>query len=135
MLLSVVSFLAAGCKFDTTAKTVPAEGVVTLDGQTVENAVVIFAAEVGSINATAVTGKDGRFELRSFEHKPGAIPGSYKVSVNKTSVKPASSKQGESDVTVSYGLPEKYASLARSGLKESISDQGNKDIKIELKSK
>jgi hypothetical protein len=121
--------------------TVPAEGVVTLDGKPVPNAAVSFIANSGDYHATAVTDASGKFSLKAFDEKTGAVPGSYKVEVNQTLVSGASegtenSEGGEAPpVTVSFGLPEKYATITTSGLTYTIPEGGARDIRLELKSK
>ena len=115
--------------------TVPAEGKVTLDGEAVTDATVIFIADVGSYNATSNTDKNGFFKMKAFEEKSGAVPGSYKVEVSKTIVESTGNKGGEGGANVKYGLPKKYSSMITSGLTINLSDKGDKDIKFELKSK
>lgn len=127
--------LIAGCVADNLPRTVPAEGIVTLDGVPVADATVLFITETGNNSASGVSNKDGKFELRVFEEKKGAVPGAYKVTVNKTIVEPASERKGETEVKIKYGLPVKYSDLTKSGLTHTLSDQGDKNIKIELKSK
>lgn len=134
-LICVALVFFVGCATDDSPKTVPAEGIVTLDGTPVEGASVIFIATQGSNNATAVTDKDGKFRANAFEHKSGAVPGDYKVTINKTDLKPASEKAGETNVTVSYGLPEHYSTVSKSGLSIQLGESGNKDIKFELTAK
>jgi hypothetical protein len=127
--------LLAGCVTDNLPKTVPAEGMVTLDGEPVSDATVLFITDTGNNSASGVSNKDGKFELKVFEEKKGAVPGAYKVTVNKTIVEPSSEKNGESEVNIKYGLPVHYSDLTKSGLTYTLSDQGDKNIKIELKSK
>ena len=115
--------------------TVPCEGIVTLDGTPVSEAAVIFIAETGTYNASGVTDKDGKFKLKAFDEKPGAVPGPYKVEITKTIVKQANTKSGEAGATVEYGLPIKYASMGTSGLAFKLTDKGDTDIKFALKSK
>jgi hypothetical protein len=132
--LSLVTFL--GCNSGPERPpTVPCEGIVTLDGSPVSEAAVIFIADKGNYNASGVTDKNGNFKLKAFEEKAGAVPGSYKVEITKTIVEQASTKAGESGANVRYGIPVKYASMATSGFAIKLSDQGDKDIKFELKSK
>jgi hypothetical protein len=133
-ILGIVGLLA-GCTTDNLPKTVPAEGIVTLDGAPVSDATVLFITETGNNSASGVSNKDGKFELRVFEEKKGAIPGAYKVTVSKTIVEPASERAGETSVNVKYGLPVRYSDLTKSGLTHSLGEQGDKNIKIELKSK
>lgn len=116
-------------------ETVTAKGVVTLDGNPVDQASVVFIAESGNYHATGVTDSSGRFSLKAFAEKDGAVPGSYKVEVNKTVVTPAGSGGDEEAVNVQYGVPPKYATSSSSGLSVTIPKTGATDIKLELKSK
>jgi len=115
--------------------TVPAEGVVTLDGAPVADATITFIADVGTYNASAVTDKTGKFAMKAFEEKSGAVAGSYKVSINKTIVESRDGRQGESDVNLKQGLPMKYSNFLTSGITIKLADAGDKNIKYELKSK
>lgn len=115
--------------------TVPAEGTVTLDGAPVADATITFIADVGTYNASAVTDKDGKFAMKAFEEKKGAVPGAYKVAINKTIVEARDGKQGESDVNLTQGLPMKYSNFLTSGLAIQLGTSGDKNIKYELTSK
>ena len=142
VLVSLLVFLVvavSGCGPSATGDlpaTVPAEGVVTLDGSPVDGATVTFLADAGSHHATATTDASGKFALRAFSEKSGAVAGSYKVEVNKTIVSDGSSGggDGESEVVVSFGLPHKYASITTSELTCVIPEAGATDIKLELTS-
>ena len=115
--------------------TVPAEGVVTLDGAPVADATITFIADVGTYNASAVTDKEGKFAMKAFEEKKGAVAGSYKVSINKTIVESREGGKGESDVNLKQGLPMKYSNFLTSDLTIKLGEAGDKSIKYELKSK
>lgn len=134
-LLTLLVGTLLGCSRDDSPKTVPAEGIVTLDGAPVEGAAVIFVANQGSNNASGVTDKEGKFKANAFDHKTGAVPGSYKVIINKTNAKPASDNAGETNVTLSYGVPQKYSVITTSGLTLELGTEGNKVIQFDLKSK
>ena len=132
--LSSVTF--TGC--DTGPKlppTVPAEGIVTLDGTPISDVTIIFIAEKGTFNATAVSDKSGKFAMKAFEQKSGAVVGSYKVELNKTVVETKGTNGGETDVNMTYGLPMKYASFTTSGVTITLPESGKKDIKFDLVSK
>lgn len=129
-----MTVLAIGCKSDNLPKTVPAEGIVTLDGNAVEGATVIFIANQGTYNATGTSDKAGKFEMNAFDTKPGAVPGSYKVEISKT-VMETGKETGETQVNLKFGLPKKYSTFTTSGLTQTVDEQGNKDIKFELHSK
>ncbi|MHB8900411.1 MAG: transthyretin-like family protein [Thermoguttaceae bacterium] len=117
--------------------TVDASGVVTLDGTPVEGASVMFIADSGTNHATGTTDDSGRFSLKAFPEKDGAVPGSYKVEVNKTvlSDQTDAGEGGEATVNIQFGLPQKYATFVTSGLTATIPEEGTSDLKIELTSK
>jgi hypothetical protein len=121
-------------------KTVPASGVVTLDGKPVDGAQVVLVPPDGAANgAFGVTDSSGHFSLRAYEQKDGAIPGEYKVQVSKTiQVKGEGTKgslDGGDPVRFEYGVPAKYTGYKTSGLSVTIPDAGNRDIKLALSSK
>ena len=115
--------------------TVPAEGIVMLDGAPVADATITFIADAGAYNASSVTDKEGKFAMKAFDEKKGAVAGSYKIAINKTIVESRSGKQGESDVNLKQGLPMKYSNFLTSGLTIKLGETGDRNIKYELKSK
>jgi hypothetical protein len=130
----------AGCGSDTShlPATVPAAGIVTLDGKPVPNAAVSFVAETGTYHATALTDASGKFQLRAFQEKEGAVPGPYKVEVNQTVLGGGQDAGTDGELTglqVNFGLPQKYATVSTSGLTYTIPEGGQTDIKLELTSK
>ncbi|GIW98796.1 MAG: hypothetical protein KatS3mg111_2129 [Pirellulaceae bacterium] len=134
---ALISLVGCGPDLSHLPKTVTAEGVVTLDGQPVEGASVNFVSESTSYHASGVTDSNGHFSLRAFEEKPGAVPGEYRVTVNKTLVSETGGGEDENsigEVNVQYGLPKKYAALGTSGLSATIPEEGTTDLKIELTS-
>lgn len=130
------AWLGCGSAGSHLPKTVPATGVVTLDGKPVDGAqVVIVPAGDGKNGANAVTDASGRFALRAYPEKDGAIPGDYKVQVSKTvEVKLPGKLDGGDAVRFDYGVPGKYTTADKSGLKVTIPEAGIKDIKLELTS-
>jgi len=116
-------------------KTVPAEGVITLDGEKVSEATILLIADKGSINADAVSDKDGKFKLKAFAEKGGAVPGSYRVLISKTINEAGVGKNGESGVNLKYGLPKKYSDVMTSGLTYTLGQDGDKNMKFDLVTK
>jgi hypothetical protein len=121
-------------------KTVPASGVVTLDGKPLDGAQVILVPDgPAATGAFGTTDSSGRFSLRAYDEKEGAIPGSYKVQVSKTiEVKlegPAGSLDGGDPVRFDYAVPAKYTGAQTSGLTATIPDAGTTDLRFELTSK
>jgi len=127
----------AGCKSGPDLPpTVPVEGILTLDGQPVAEATIIFIADQGVYNATGTTDSEGKFEMSAFQEKKGVVVGSYKVEMNKTIVEPRpGGREGESDVNLKLGLPTRYNTFTTSGITINVTDAGQKDVKFELKSK
>jgi hypothetical protein len=118
-------------------KTVKADGVILMDGAPIADATITFIADTGNYHATATSDKDGKFSLRAFPEKTGAVPGSYKVEVNKTLVTGNGTSTGDEPavLNVGFGLPEKYASMVTSGLTGTVPESGTSDLKIELSAK
>jgi hypothetical protein len=113
--------------------TVPAEGIVKVDGSPVEGATVTFISETTSYHAT------GKFSLNAFTEKKGAVPGKYKVEINKTVISGKSAENSEggdgATTSVTYGLPKKYASIGSSGLTGEVPEKGTTELSFDLSSK
>jgi hypothetical protein len=119
-------------------KTVPAAGVVTLDGQPVDGAQVVFvpANEGTTTGAYGTTNASGHFSVRAFDEKEGAIPGEYKIQVSKTKeVKLPGKLDGGDAVRFDYAVPPKYTGAKTSGLSVTVPETGKKDINLTLTSK
>jgi hypothetical protein len=63
--------------------TMHVKGRVTLDGNPVEGANVVFMPEREGRPASGLTNNEGFFELTTFQTGDGALPGSYLVLVTK----------------------------------------------------
>lgn len=139
-IATVSGLVGCGSGAGNLPRTVPAAGVVTLDGKPVEGAqVVLVPAGEAVTGAYGVTDARGRFSLRAFDQKEGAIPGDYLVQVSKTiEVRlkgPPGSVDGGDPVRFEHGVPARYTNAQTSGLKVTIPDAGKQDIQLELKSK
>jgi hypothetical protein len=64
----------------------PVRGVVTLEGQPVAGATVLFMPEDENEGhpATGFTSSDGTFQLMTYKANDGALPGTYHVLIRKT---------------------------------------------------
>lgn len=131
-------------------RTVNASGIVTLDGEPIDGASIVFAEASGTYSAQGLSDANGRFSLNAFESKTGAVPGSYKVTVSKTVTVEKSVNQkamkalaedaehaasgGAENANVSWvnDLPQKYAGFTTSGLEAVVPEEGTDDLKIEL---
>lgn len=136
--LGLGAFLLTGCGPDLShlPKTVQAEGIVTLDGTPVDGAQVVFISTDGQ-SASAASDTSGKFALRSFDEKAGAVPGTYKVQVSKTIAEPTGKQDADGGdiIKFNFGVPKKYTGIGTSGIEMTIPDSGTGDLKIELVSK
>ncbi len=122
-------------------ETVDAKGVVTLDGEPVEAATVIFAPKDGTHAAQGLSDSSGKFSANAFPSKPGMVPGSYMVAISKTVEKKGRPVTGPDAAHMPAGgnviwvnvLPEKYFNPNASGLTAEIAKEGTTDLKFELK--
>lgn len=123
-----VVFWMAGCGgsevgIDVPENLVPVTGVVTLDGQPLEGATVIYHPPDGTDpprTARGVTDADGRYELLYAPEVKGAVPGTHRVQISKT---------GADEMEV---VPEKYS---RGSVLTAEVTNGEEDISFQLESR
>lgn len=138
--LSVIC-MAAGCGPDTShlPATVPAKGIVLFDGKPLDGAqVILVPADGSSTGAYGSTDAQGKFSLRAFEEKDGAVPGKYKAQVSKTimtKLEGVADLDGGDPVRYDMAVPAKYTGAETSGLQLEIPSAGAEDLKLELQSK
>jgi len=133
-------------------QTAPVSGIVLLDGQPVEGAMVVFVpTQSPGYGAYAMTDSSGRFQLKSSEEVSGAVPGNYLVQVTKLvtstggaqfivkeDVEHAQAAGGgsvspEASVTKNV-LPEKYSNAKTSGVEVTVPTGGLDNVEIKLSS-
>jgi hypothetical protein len=142
LVASSIVLLLTGCSGAKIPGLVPAEGIVLLDGQPVEEANIVFSplAGGGDRYATSISRSGGKFVLETVGNR-GALPGRYEVMLSKKeTVYTVSSEEAErleaagrripSETT--YYIPWKYEDTITSGIVIEIGPKGNKDIRIEL---
>jgi hypothetical protein len=131
-------------------RTVPASGVVLLDGAPLEGATVAIMQLESEENYSAkgLTDSEGYVELNAYTAKPGAVPGSYQVMIVKTvevnAEVPSPAELGvdaghaaeSPDANLSWKnvLPARYADPVTSGLTAEIPEEGTSELRFELKS-
>ncbi|GAB5404766.1 MAG: hypothetical protein Aurels2KO_29970 [Aureliella sp.] len=133
-------------------RTVPAEGILTLDGDPVDGAAVAFVAVSGDYSASSGTDDEGRFSLNAFEYKTGAVPGEYMAIITKnqevTTAAPKgkanaeelqhAAEEGEEPGGEQMGvvnvMPKQYAQ-PNPKFTFTVPEDGVTDLKIELTSK
>ncbi len=144
LFLSVLAFTFTGCGYRRPAQ-VKTTGTVTLDGEPVAQASLMFIPDSGR-PASGNTNKDGAFELSSYGGNDGLPAGNYRVTVTKLVLKEKYQQQlkkletqadeaaesGEeseavdvefSDNAYENELPEKYAELDTTDINVTITKQ------------
>ena len=142
-----------GCQKGGLKGLVPAEGVVTFNGEPVEGALVTFGPKATSgeaAGAQTTTNDKGNFRMMTLLPNDGVYPGEYYVTVTKNvyeggiSLEEAkknmenpdsarnNSKTKPKEQTVTWNLPKKYGDIASSGLDISIPKEGMKNIEFKL---
>ena len=142
--LAVLAFIFTGCGYRRPAQ-VKTTGTVTLDGEPVENASLMFIPDSGR-PASANTNTNGDFQVSSYGGNDGLQAGNYRVMVTKLVLKDRFQKQydraveraaaeaepGEEpeDVDIEFGdsaygnmLPTKYEELETTDIKVTITKQ------------
>jgi hypothetical protein len=83
LLLVILLVVLTGCGGK---GTIPVKGVVTLEGMPVSDATVVFMPDgpAGGRPASGFTLSDGTFQLTTYQPDDGALPGTYRVLIQKT---------------------------------------------------
>lgn len=121
---------------------IAATGVVTYQGQPVENATVVFSPQGAGRAASGRTDAHGRFQLTTLVPGDGLMPGKYQVTVVKTEVIGAMNEEESQayfqkhgkppKVTTKEPLPAKYKTAATSGLTAEVTTGGTNDFTLNL---
>ncbi|MES2789935.1 MAG: carboxypeptidase regulatory-like domain-containing protein [Planctomycetota bacterium] len=122
-------------------KTVPATGVVTLDGNPLSNATLTFipVGATQGIECFGATGEKGEFKMKQLRGQDGAPPGEYKVVISryvKSDGKPIvlGGDQLPANVGASESLPARYSAPQASKLSAVVPPTGG-EFKFDLKSR
>ena len=141
-LLGLVALTAlfAGCG-PSRPETIYVKGVVTLDGNPVEGAAVLFSPTDGR-PASGITDAQGEFELQTFAPRDGAILGTHKVTVTLKKVTGVAADPDGLSGEVSPGgmqikwiVPEKYSKPNSSGLSIDVTNSIELPVSLHLTSK
>jgi hypothetical protein len=104
----------------------------------VADAAVIFEPVGSTPAASGQTDAAGRFRLTTFDANDGAVPGEYKVAVQKVQViaseRPAKAADDlqRPPPNEKWLLPMKYANTATSGFTATVKAGGENQFKFEL---
>ena len=133
--LGLALLIGAGCGGNSP---VPVRGTVTLDGNPVAGAVVLFIPEgAGGRQASGQTGPDGNFQLTTSAQNDGALRGKYKVVVQYTegaTAPPASNAkeamlgqekaQQAKKAPPKYVIPDRYSDPGKTELRQEVPTGG-----------
>ena len=128
-------------------KTVPVNVDVSYRNQPVSGATVTFVPAGGPRGAVGRTNAQGQAKLMTFATGDGAIPGSYRVTIDKflDEAGPANSSQEEYEKfwagqkqgpaglpPLKCELPWKYGQVEKTELKADVREQGKNDFRFDL---
>ena len=131
-ILALATMLGCGRSTDTDRpRTVPVLGTVTHNGQPLAGASVTFLRTDGQPSAVGRTDSNGRYSLTTFEPGDGAIPGEYGVQVVKYEEPDSPPEDGETPPLKSL-IPEKYTTVANSGLTATVGEGGGNTFDFDL---
>jgi len=109
------------------SRTVPAGGVVVLDGNPVAGAAVLLSPATGGVPARGTTAADGSFTLSTFDNGDGAVVGLHRVGIATmdaqgfvTDDDGLSGKLDGRQIQVRAVIPERYMNPATSGLEAEV---------------
>ena len=127
---------ATGCG----AKPIPTKGVLTVGGNPLANATVLFTPEdPEGKNATGLTNAEGVFELTTFKLKDGALRGSYKVTVvysdpielPKNLKTPEEFQEASAKISAKPSvIPEMYTRLDQTPLTHRVPQDGDANFSV-----
>lgn len=133
---AAVVVLFAGCFGSDGPPTAPVMGVVTYNGQPVENAGVMFSPAAGR-PAIAQTNANGEFVLSTRGSDDGALLGEHTVTIVKIEARDPdqvaiAARSGRRPPPPRNLLPAKYADARQSGLKATVTESGPNEFRFEL---
>ena len=133
VLLSSVCLIALGCGGAHRLPLAEVEGVVTLDGQPLEGARLMFTPESGR-SAKGVAGADGTFTLTTYRDGDGAVVGKHAIVVFPPGAGGSGRPIDVDQPRPASRLPVSYGDAATSGLTFEVKAEGTNQPKLDLSS-
>jgi hypothetical protein len=111
----------------------PASGVVTLSGEPVEGATVIFHSASKKISAQGMTNAKGRYHVTTYEDNDGAIAGEHTVTVRKSEYIQKQTRHHTEEEPSYYKvatelLPVEFATEKTTTLKATVTEDGATEL-------
>ena len=132
ILVLAVALVGCGDRHLSLPSPVSASGKITLaNGQPLKNVRLMFTPIEAMAPASAVVKEDGTFALNTYDSKPGACAGKYRVIIQMDQ----SSPEGRTkSIAALKSVPEKYQQ-ENSPLEVTIGSMGNTSIELKLDAK
>jgi hypothetical protein len=151
LTLVLATIMVGGCSSGTRrAPTYPVTGTVTMKGQPLEGATVVFVPAEGSSQeaASGITDAAGKFKLSTFLADDGSQEGEYRIKVSKFDIKKPTKEEQDKYISIEeeqkmqFGdekptppaknlLPPKYANEASSGFTYTVK-KGQNTVELNL---
>ena len=144
----VAATLVGGCqRGPTRPKTVPVDVTVSYRDKLVSGATVVFVPKDGTRGAVGRTDAQGRAKLMTFVTGDGAMPGSYRVTIDKLldEAGPAGTSQQEYEAfwkaqkngpmnlpPLKCELPWKYGQIEKTELTAEVTEHGKNSFRFDL---
>lgn len=128
---AVVCLLTCGCSKGgpgaPNIKELPVKGTVTLDGQPLAGAEVVFMTAEPVAAFAAKTKDDGSYQLQTIAGREAACQGTCKVTISRM-IKPDGSLLGPDETPANAGaaeqLPAKYSQYSQTTLSATVAAEG-----------
>ena len=134
-----LGLMLTGCGSSKSPATIKVHGRITLNGEPVANASIVFVPKETHGTAlkrpaTADSNEEGLYQLSSFEKEDGALPGDYLVSIISYLVPPGGPERPGAAV---LGTPRKYSDPTTSELTATVppNTKGPLELNFDLKGK
>lgn len=141
LTISIVVLISVGCN---NGPTVPASGMVTLDGNPLPRVIVNFTPINGERAGNANTDDQGRFaNVSTFKANDGVVPGDHQITIIPVDPppmpggdsSPGSDPRGGGAAKYVPPFPEKYGNAETSGLTATVERGADNQFTFELSSK
>lgn len=134
LLLLSVSILGCGAKGE---PPVPAGGIAKINGKPAEGLLIQLhptapAASNQPVQSfSAISGADGRFELKTSDNRSGAVPGTYKVIVVDNKLSELGDDPSKAKTKIVNRVPFKYASATTTPLEITV-EKGKSEYIVDI---
>lgn len=129
-MISLLLWSVSGCQRSggpPQVTTLPVTGTVTLDGQPLADADVIFISSETSAMFAGRTGSNGGYRLQALAGREGALKGEFKVTISRLVTPdglPVAPDVPPANVAAAEQLPPKYSQLDLTTLTAVLSPEG-----------